>query len=212
MKGPGRIYDITRPLAPGSVVYPGDIVPRFRQRDHGQYLVTDIRLSTHSGTHIDAPAHYFDDGASIDQVPLASLMGWCRVVDLSGVDRAIVPSDLEGKLGGPDKLLMKTPFSEQFEFEENYPALTPEAAEFLAVAGITCIGTDTPSIEEFGGNGDVHRTLLSNGTIIIELLDLHEVREGDYWMIALPLRLRGLDGSPCRALLFEGQDSHGHHH
>lgn len=205
MKGTGRIYDITRPLAPGAVVYPGDIVPRFRQRDQGQYLITDIRMSTHSGTHIDAPAHYFDDGAGIDQVPFTALMGWCRVVDLSGLDRAIGPADLEGKLGGVDKLLLKTSFSEQFEFEENYPALTPGAAEVLTGAGITCVGTDAPSIEEFNGRGDVHRTLLSNGTIIIELLDLHAVRAGEYWMIALPLRFRGLDGSPCRALLFEGQ-------
>ncbi len=211
MKGTGRIYDITRPLAPGSVVYPGDIIPRFRQRDYGQYLITDIRMSTHSGTHIDAPAHYFNDGAGIDQVPLNALMGWCRVVDLSGIDRAIVPSDLKEKLRDADKLLLKTSFSDKFEFEENYPGLSPETAEVLSGAGMTCVGTDAPSIEEFHGNGDVHRTLLSQGTIIIELLDLHGVREGDYWMIALPLRFRGLDGSPCRALLFEGWEDHGYH-
>ena len=207
----GRIYDITRPLAPGSIVYPGDIVPRFIQQDHGQYLVTDIRMSTHSGTHIDAPAHYFEEGAGIDQVPFAALMGWCRVVDLSGVDRALVASDLRELLKDMDKVLLKTSFSDKCEFDEDYPSLTPEAAGFLIRSGITCIGTDAPSIEEFHGNGDVHRTLLSNGAIIIELLDLHGVKEGDYWMIALPLRLRGLDGSPCRALLFEGWDDYGHH-
>jgi arylformamidase len=207
----GRIYDITRPLAPGSIVYPGDIVPRFLQQDHGQYFTTDIRMSTHSGTHIDAPVHYLEEGASIDQVPFAALMGWCRVVDLSEVDRAIVASDLRENLNDSDKVLLKTSFSDKCEFDENYPGLTPEATRFLTQSGITCIGTDAPSIEEFSGTGDVHRMLLSNDTIIIELLDLHGVREGDYWMIALPLRLRGLDGSPCRVLLFEGGDDYGYH-
>ncbi|MDD1707487.1 MAG: cyclase family protein, partial [Methanoregulaceae archaeon] len=102
-------------------------------------------------------------------------------------------------------------FSDKCEFEEEYPALTLETAGFLARARLTCVGTDAPSIENFHGNGDVHRTLLSCGTIIIELLDLHGVQEGDYWMIALPLRLRGLDGSPCRALLFQGGDTSGYH-
>ena len=76
----------------------------------------------------------------------------------------------------------------------------------LAARGIVCIGTDGPSIEPFDCSGQVHRTLRASGVVIIELLDLRGVPEGDYWMIALPLRLRGLDGSPCRVLLFEGWD------
>jgi arylformamidase len=206
----GRIYDITRPLAPGGIVYPGDIVPRFRQQDHGSYLITDIRMSTHSGTHIDAPSHYLDQGLAVDQLSFASLIGWCRVIDLSQVQGRISPGDLAGRTGGADKILMKTSFSERLEFDEEYPALSPDAAGMLLEMGVNCIGTDAPSIEEFRGDGGVHRMLLAQGTVIVELLDLHGIREGVYWMIALPLRLRGLDGSPCRALLFEGWDEVGY--
>ncbi|MBP7700164.1 MAG: Kynurenine formamidase [Euryarchaeota archaeon ADurb.BinA087] len=200
----GRIYDITRPLAPGCIVYPGDIVPGFAQEDHGNYLITEIRISSHSGTHIDAPSHYLEMGASVDQIPLTHLMGWCRVIDLTHVQGEIKKSDLEEKIRGAKKVLLKTSFSERNEFVEDYPSFGIEAAEFLAARRIHCVGTDAPSIEEYKCNGSVHRTLLSAGMVIIEMLDLWRIPEGDYWMIALPLRLSGLDGSPCRVLLFEG--------
>ena len=206
-----RIYDVTRPLAPGCVVYPGDIVPRFRQQDHGQYRITDIRMSSHSGTHIDAPAHYLDQGTTIDEIPFSALMGWCRVVDCSGSGNEITAADLEGKTVGTDKLLLKTAFSGKFEFQEDYPALSVEAARVLARQGITCIGTDAPSIEGYQCSGEVHRTLLGEGMVIIELLDLSGVGEGEYWMIALPLRLQAGDGSPCRVLLMEGCEGQENH-
>jgi arylformamidase len=199
----GRIYDITRPLAPGCIVYPGDIVPGFIQEDHGNYLVTSIRMSSHSGTHIDAPSHYLPQGAGVDEIPLSHLMGWCTVADLTSVKGELSRSDLEGKTRGARKILLKTSFSEQSEFNEDYPSLGEEAAEFLVEKEIQCVGTDAPSIEKFNCSGSVHRSLLSAGTVIIEMLDLWRVPDGEYWMIALPLRLRGLDGSPCRALLFE---------
>jgi len=200
----GRIYDITRPLAPGCIVYPGDIVPGFAQEDHGNYLITEIRISSHSGTHIDAPSHYLKQGAGVDEIPLTHLMGWCRVIDVTHIQGEIKKSDLEGKSSGAKKVLFKTSFSDQNEFVEDYPSLGIEVAEFLAAQRVHCVGTDAPSIEQYNCSGSVHRTLLSAGTVVIEMLDLWRIPEGDYWMIALPLRLSGLDGSPCRALLFEG--------
>jgi arylformamidase len=182
-------------------------VPGFSQEDHGNYLVTDIRISSHSGTHIDAPSHYLEQGAGVDEIPLSHLMGWCRVADLTTVKGEILPRDLEGKTMGAKKILLKTSFSEQTEFIEDYPSLGDKAAAFLASQGIQCVGTDAPSIEKFNCNGLVHRILLSAGIVIIEMLDLWKIPEGDYWMIALPLKLRGLDGSPCRALLFEGWET-----
>ena len=203
----GRIYDITRPLAPGCIVYPGDIVPGFMQEDHGNYLVTSIRMSSHSGTHIDAPSHYLPQGAGVDEIPLSHLLGWCTVADLTSVKGELSRNDLEGKMNGARKILLKTSFSEQTEFTKDYPSLGEDAAEFLVEEGIQCVGTDAPSIEKFNCSGSVHRRLLSAGTVIIEMLDLWRVPEGAYWMIALPLRLRGVDGSPCRALLFEGWET-----
>ena len=205
----GRVFDITRPLAPGCIVYPGDIVPGFAREDHGDYRITDIQISSHSGTHIDAPSHYLDEGASIDEIPLSHLMGWCRVADLTRVKGEISPRDLEGKTGGAKKILLKTSFSGQDDFVEDYPSIGEEAAAFLAAQRMHCIGTDAPSIEEFNSRGAVHTRLLSAGIVIIEMLDLRGVPEGEYWMIALPLRLTGLDGSPCRALLFEGGEGEG---
>ena len=88
-------------------------------------------------------------------------------------------------------------------FEEYYPSLTADAAEMIAAHGMKCVGIDSPSIESFDGDGSVHRKLLSCNCIIIELLDLTHIEEGEYNMVALPLRLKGLDGSPARVVLME---------
>lgn len=198
-----RIYDITRPLKPGCVVYPGDIIPQFHPEDHGHYRITELRMSSHSGTHIDAPAHSLKDGMPVDKIPFSALMGRCRVIDCSGTGQEITAADLRGRLGGAGKVLLKTAFSGKQEFDEQYPALSSDAAHFLAGEGIACIGTDAPSIEEYDCSGEVHRILLSRGIVIIELLDLSDIAAGDYWMVALPLRLQDADGAPCRVLLGE---------
>lgn len=195
------VYDVTRELTSHVVVYPGDIVPSMKQEDRGQYLLTDLSMSTHSGTHIDAPAHYLKNSETVDRIPLDRLMGRARVLDLRKVQGAIEPGHLAGRIGGVKTLLIRTWFSEKDIFDESYPALTPDAARLIQEAGITCVGIDTPSIEEYAGDGAVHRILLGGGIIILELLDLSPVGEGDYTMVALPLRLAGLDGSPARVVL-----------
>ena len=197
-----KIIDVTRSLTEDMLVYPGDIVPSFSQADIGQYLISDLHLSSHTGTHIDAPAHYLKTGDTIDTIPLSNLIGKCRVIDVSGTMRTLITADdLKGKLMGVKRLLLKTWFSERKTFTEEYPSLALDAACAVNDNGIECIGIDSPSIESFDGDGSVHRRLLGKGCIIIELLDLSEVPEGDYDMVALPLRLAGLDGSPARVIL-----------
>ena len=88
-------------------------------------------------------------------------------------------------------------------FGEAFPHLAPDAARFLVGAGVTAVGIDSPSIEAFGSDGSVHRELLGKGIAILEFLDLSGVAGGDYLLIALPLRLEGLDGSPARAILID---------
>jgi arylformamidase len=193
--------DATRDLANGGLVYPGDYIPRFIQEDHGKYLLTKVEMSTHSGTHIDAPSHYLKNDMSVDKIPFSRLIGRCRVTDLSDIRGEIGPGDLSLPPDGVSKILIKTSFSGFTTFSEDYPALSPEAARVLTRQGIECLGIDSPSIESFTGTGDVHRELLGKGVVIIELLDLSAVREGYYEMIALPLRLTGLDGAPCRVVL-----------
>jgi arylformamidase len=202
-----KIIDVTRPLKKDMLVYPGDVIPSFSQVDHGRYLISDIHMSTHTGTHIDAPTHYLKSGNTIDTILLSNLIGRCRVINVSGIKRTtITAADLEGKLSGVKRLLLKTRFSDTNTFTEEYPSLTYDAACAITENGIQCIGIDSPSIESFDCDGSVHRHLLGNGCIIIELLDLSDIPEGDYEMVALPLRLAGLDGSPARVILMTHEE------
>ncbi|MFA5347564.1 MAG: cyclase family protein [Methanoregula sp.] len=198
-----KIFDISRSLSEDILVYPGDIHPKFHQEDRGNYLISDLHMSTHSGTHIDAPVHYLKTGVTIDTVPLSQLIGKCRVLDVSGAGNNITADHLNSRLDGVSRFLLKTTYSAIDRFEEIYPCLAPDAAHMIAALGMKCVGIDTPSIESYNGDGTVHRKLLSCNCIIIELLDLSYIEEGDYDMVALPLRLKGLDGSPARVVLIE---------
>ncbi|QSZ67268.1 cyclase family protein [Methanofollis aquaemaris] len=193
-------YDITRALTEEILIFPGDPAPVFRQEDHGEYLLSLLSLSTHTGTHIDAPSHYLKNNRTVDLIDPARLIGRCRVLDL-GERTAITRADLEGRVGGTGRILLRTWFSGETAFNPEFPHLTQDAASFLVEQGISCVGIDSPSIEAYDGDGSVHRTLLQREIAIIELLDLSGVPKGDYYMAALPLRLEGLDGSPARVIL-----------
>lgn len=200
------IIDITRSLADDALVYPGDTHPRFSQRDAGLYLISELRMSSHSGTHIDAPIHYLKTGATVDELPLSHLIGPCRVLDVSGAGPFIDAADLEGRINGCRRILLRTRFSQCSVFREDYPSLTPGAAHYLISHGSLCVGIDSFSIERFDCDGSVHRDLLSSGCLIIELLDLSRVPEGDYTLVALPLKLSGIDGAPARVVLMDEKD------
>lgn len=201
-----KIIDATRPLINGMLGYPGDIIPSFSQADHGRYLISELHLSSHTGTHIDAPVHYLKSGDTIDTIPLSHLIGRCRVIDVREAGTLITAAHLSGALDGVKRLLLKTRFSGQTTFTEEYPSLTLDAACLITDHGVECVGIDSPSIESFNCDGSVHCQILGKGCIIIELLDLSGVLEGDYEMVALPLRLAGLDGSPARVILMEKEE------
>lgn len=184
-------------------VYPGDMKPSILRRDTGLYTLSEIRISSHTGTHIDAPAHYLRGGLTIDRVPLTSLVGECRVIEIEKNESAIEPSDFQDRAGGAKRLLFRTAASGQSSFSEDFPHLTPDAASSIAERGCECVGIDSPSIEAFDGRGDVHRLLLGRGVAIIELLDLSQVRGGDYLIVALPLKIDEGDGAPARVILIE---------
>jgi arylformamidase len=200
------IYDITRDLSGDAVIYPGDVRPRFRENDNGQYRVTEMTIGSHTGTHIDAPSHYIEGGLTVDEISLAVLVGPARVLDCSDAGEVIEPAHLNGRLDGARTVLVKTWFSGRREFDPGYPSLSLEAARMIADSGIGCLGIDTPSVESFHGDGAVHRRLLGSGTVILELLDLSAAPEGDYFMTALPLRLKGVDGSPVRVILSDTEE------
>ena len=201
-----KIIDVTRPLIKDMLVYPGDVIPSFSQEDHGRYLISDLHMSTHTGTHIDAPTHYLKSGDTIDTIPLSNLIGRCRVINVSDAGTLITAARLKGRLDGVKRLLLKTRFSGEYTFCDDYPSLAQDAACYITESGIECIGIDSPSIESYNCDGSIHRRLLSNGCIIIELLDLSHAPDGDFDMVALPLRLAGLDGSPARVILIQQEE------
>lgn len=207
-----NIIDATRMLSPSIPLYPGDQAPTFTQHEEGQIVTTDLLLTTHTGTHIDAPSHYLRHAITIDHFPLTHLIGPCRVVDLTSCSDTIDDHHFQGKLTGTQRIFFKTRASAVSQFSTSFPHLGMGAAIALLHAGIICVGIDSPSIEAFQSDGSLHRLLLSHGIAIIELLDLTKVPEGTYWMIALPLRLEGLDGSPARVILMEITEAHHDRH
>jgi arylformamidase len=201
--GGKMVLDITRPLGREVPLYPGDTRPVFRSRVQDGYTCTDLSLTTHTGTHLDAPSHYLPGGMTVDRIPPERLMGKARVLDMGGAGNAITAEALSGRLPKGETVLLRTRASDTGSFGPEFPHLTLDAARLIAGARPPVVGIDSPSIEAYGGDGSVHRELLERGIFILEFLDLSKVVEGEYLMVALPLRLEGLDGSPARVILLE---------
>lgn len=209
-----RIHDITLPLSPELPVYPGDppiSVESWNSIADGDSAnVSRLHMGSHSGTHIDAPYHFNDAGKSVDELDLDTLIGKALVVELAGV-KEIGRRELERlHVKGAERVLIKTDNSALWgerEFRSDYAALTVEGAQFLREAGVKLVGIDYLSIEGFDGSGEVHRTLLNGGILVLEGLNLSDVRHGEYRLICLPLKLKGGDGAPVRALLVGGPEA-----
>lgn len=193
-------YDITRPLGPGCITFPGDPPPRADPFDSGGFRMTRLNLTTHSGTHIDAPSHAVPDGGTLDSVPWERLIAPCRVIPCNrpGFTREALLSS--GWMPG-EGLLLQTPFSEATVFSRDYTVISPGAARVLAGRGASVVGTDAPSPDPPEGDGTAHRILLSSGIPVLELLNLSGVIPGRYLALVMPLRIPGADGAPVRVIL-----------
>jgi arylformamidase len=204
------IYDISVPIASGGVTYPGnppiEITPQQEIARGGSSNVSHISFGSHTGTHIDAPKHFFDDGVGVDSIALEILMGDAMLVDVGSEAMSVGERELRlHELTGYARVLIKTrnsSFIRQREFVRNYTYLAPDGAEYLAELGVKLVGIDYLSIEQFhSGHHRTHRTLLERGIVIVEGLDLSAPPNGPYELRCLPLRLVGLDGAPARAVL-----------
>jgi arylformamidase len=204
-----KIHDLTVPLSEQLPVFPGD--PRFRSKpvsrlkDGHPCNVSQLTLGTHAGTHVDAPYHFLEDGARVDELPLEILTGKARVVSVPARD-AVDRADLEAlDLRDDLRLLIKTRNSGQLrqpEFRQDFVYLTPEAASYLAQVGIKLVGWDYLSIEKFGSRDfPAHHALLGAGVLVVEGLDLSQVEPGEYELTCLPLKVAGGDGAPARVIL-----------
>jgi arylformamidase len=167
-------------------------------------------MGTHSGTHIDPPAHFFDGTVTIDRLDLGMLCGPAFVADINATDR-IGRDHLDAAKIPPGvrRLLLKTHNSEKKllfdkEFQEKYVSLSPEGARWIVDRGVQLIGIDYLSVETFNySNQDTHRVLLGNRLVILEAIDLSEVDAGHYNLFCLPLKVARGDGAPARAILVE---------
>jgi arylformamidase len=204
-----RLLDVSVLLTPGMPTYPGnpvfDISPVKRVAQGASSNVSKLELGTHTGTHVDAPRHFFDDKPGIDALPLDLLIGRARVVDLPQRG-GITEADLQAAGLREDlRVLLKTTNSALWnspEFHKDYTYLTEGAARFLVEQGVKVVGVDYLSVEQFKKPGaPAHHVLLGGGVVIIEGLNLSDAEPGQYEMYCLPLRIAGADGAPARVVL-----------
>ena len=211
-----KIHDITLSVSAELPVYPGDppfmLEPVSRIAAGEGANVSRISCSTHCGTHLDAPYHFNDQMGSVDNLPLSLLIGSAMLVEFSPDVKEIGREQLEHlPIRNEARLLLKTGNSELWErkeFSEEYAHLTEEGAGYLLEMGVRLVGIDYLSIERYAGPGSVHRLLLDNGVVILEGLNLKGVGEGRYELICLPMKIKGGDGAPVRAVLRTRDHSH----
>ena len=208
-----RLIDVSLTISGDMLVWPGDppvgIAPRLRLALGDPANVSEIRMGTHTGTHVDPPNHFVEGSHGIDRVLLDALFGPALVADARHLDRPIEAAALEALAipEGAERVLLRTANSELWRrlpvsFPEVYACLTPDAATWVVDRGIRLIGVDFLSVEQKGAPGHpVHHILLGKGVAIVEGLDLGEVEPGPYTLACLPLKLLDGDGGPARAML-----------
>lgn len=205
-----RLYDISQPLRDDMPVWPGDTTfchePTWAIDENCPVNVSRLVLSTHTGTHADAPNHYCADGQAIDAVELNRYIGPCVVLDMRHAAPVVRPEHLLPTLPERvERVLLRT--WEHFPHERwrsDFTTLAPESIDLLAERGAKLIGVDSPSLDpEVDSRLLAHWRVHHHGMSILEGLVLDEVPPGRYELIALPLKLAGADASPVRALLRE---------
>ncbi|MGH9283128.1 MAG: cyclase family protein [Acidimicrobiales bacterium] len=212
----GQIIDITLGIETGMPVWPGDppvvVEPVATLAGGDPASVSALRLGTHTGTHVDPPAHFVEGGATVDQLDLAVLVGPAVVVDLRGRSGPLEPADLEGAglPAGVERVLLRTDNSARWDrpetgLPETWVAVSPAGARWLVDHGIRLVGVDALSIEAPTDDGyPVHRILLGAGVVLVEGLVLSHAEAGPYVLACLALKIVGGDGAPVRAVLVRG--------
>lgn len=203
------LIDISVPLDEDLPIWPGS--PGFeldslkRIEDGAEANVSRLTCDVHTGTHIDAPRHFVNDGISVDEIPLDVLVGPSIVVQVLGEVEAVTAEVLK-HLNIPndtDRLLLRTQNSTLWSsrpasFQRDYVALTPDAAQWVVDFGIQCLGVDYLSVQRYDDGPETHQILLQNNVVIIEGLNLKNAEPGKYELICMPIKLKGGDGAPAR--------------
>lgn len=206
-----RTYDITLTVSSDLPTWPGDpsvVLDRTNKIEDGANAnVSRLDMGVHTGTHVDAPFHFLQDGIGIDQVALKTLTGRAYVLHLPEVE-LITAQVLEESAIPPRtrRVLFKTRNSEYWErgetdFQTDFVGLSADAAEYLVGRGVKLVGVDYLSVAPFKQSRPTHEILLEAGIVIVEGLNLTEVTQGRYTLYCLPLKLKDTDGAPARAIL-----------
>lgn len=207
MTRPARLWDISPLVSPSIPVWPGDTLfncdTTWEIGDGCPVKVSRFTMSTHTGAHCDAPSHYDAAGAPIDAVALDAYLGACRVVDCTGV-RQVEPRHVGHALDAlPPRVLLRTYAKAPTDhWDSAFASVAPDTVALLAQHGVRLIGIDTPSLDpQESKTMDAHHAVRAHGIAILEGVVLDDVPAGDYELIALPLKLAGMDASPVRAVL-----------
>ncbi|HEV3062918.1 MAG TPA: cyclase family protein [Vicinamibacterales bacterium] len=204
-----KLIDVSVPLDAKLPTYPNNtpftIEATKRIADGGSSNVSSLHLSAHTGTHVDAPRHFFDAGPGTEALPLDMLLGRARVVEVTS-RKGITADDLAAfNLSEDVRVLIKTSNSRLWgfpEFHPDYVGVTESGARHLVDHGVKVVGVDYLSVEQFHTPGaPAHHVLLGAGVIVIEGLNLRDVEPGVYDMYCLPLLIVGCDGAPARVVL-----------
>ena len=207
-----KIYDVSMPITEAIPVYKNNPEKRPQLEttadfsSHG-FHETRVHMDVHTGTHLDAPLHMVENGASIDSLSLEQLVRSCRVLDLTHVTDRIVAADLvDQAIEEGEFLLLKTKNSHRdladgFDFE--FVFVSEDAARYLAEQKVAGVGVDGLGVERSQSGHPTHKILFEQDSIILEGLQLGEVPAGSYLMVAAPLKLVGVDAAPARVLLIE---------
>lgn len=205
-----RIWDISPPVEAASPVYPGDAPYRreWQARIGADCAVnlSQIRLSPHVGAHADAPLHYDPAGQAAGAMELAPFIGHCRVIHAIGCGPRVQWRDiahaLPGEEAAPPRLLLRTYQQQPRQWDPDLAGIAPEVIERLAALGVLLIGIDSASVDPADSVLlESHQALRQHGLRVLENLCLDAVPEGDYELIALPLKLMDCEASPVRAVL-----------
>ena len=191
-----KYYDITRELL-SSPVYPGDREPElekvFDMRKGADFNLCSLSCSLHAGTHCDAFLHFCRDGQDIASMPLDHFIGPCLLLSVPG-HSLVTEDDLRDRIHKKTRRKLLKSGGTSF--------LAPSGAAFLLRRGILTLGTDASSVAPPEDEAGIHIPLLSGGVALIESLWLDEVPDGEYFLSAAPIKIRGAEGAPCRAVLF----------
>jgi arylformamidase len=202
------IYDITRSVSPATAVWPGDhpyqVEPALKIADGSSVNLTTITMSPHTGSHADAYFHYEAQGDYPLQMPLEPYIGVARVAGANKRSGALLPEDFSDEALHSERLLIRSHVSDLDDatWADEFPYLSIELIERLAANGCLLIGLDSPSVDAFDSKAlPCHHALYQHGLVNLELLQLRGIPDGEYELIALPLKLDLACGSPVRAIL-----------